>query len=56
MAKKEKYTRGNIYHDSQTTSKLEELKKMGIKFNKSKFFAEKFAKEFRRLKRDTKSR
>lgn len=52
MKDKKKYHRTNIYLDPATKDKLLKLQEMGVKFNKSKFFAEKFAKEFRSLRRE----
>lgn len=52
MKDKKKYHRTNIYLDPATKDKLLKLQEMGVKFNKSKFFAEKFVKEFRKLKRE----
>jgi hypothetical protein len=50
MKDKKKYHRTNIYLDPATKDKLLKLQEMGVKFNKSKFFAEKFVREFRKLK------
>lgn len=51
MENKKKYYRINIYLDSDTFNKLQELRQMGIKFNRSEFFVKRFLREFRKLKR-----